>query len=368
MSIRIRRLLLSLGILCLFVTWAQSQPKGKQPKGPSQPKPRNTLRSSRKPANAGPIAEKMVAYLAKEQKNDGGWHTNMSGTNGRVVVTSFCALALKASGKVEYQEKVKKAAAFVAKNIFDRQADKDPKWNQTNWGVGIGTTFLCEFYSDTKEAEIKKVLEKMGQEIAERQEPSGGWGHGPHVPCALNYLELMGCGNWMLVACGMLQRAGFQVPGEVIRRGMSYVNQCSSGGHIGYSHRPGQKGIGGSGRTGGTVFAYSLLGQPPGIMGPALQQTLKDASETHGSIALGMLAAALGSRQLGASGWDAYVGMHFDRILGQVQDDGSARHLEGTTPLSVGADKMMGTHYNTGIFALILQLDLGWLNLLATSR
>jgi hypothetical protein len=49
--------------------------------------------------------------------------------------------------------------------------------------------------------------------------------------------------------------------------------------------------------------------------------------------------------------------------------DGSFKEFEGTHPQTKGnADKMVGPAYNTGIFALVLQLDLGQLRFLGVRQ
>jgi len=334
--------------------------------------------SASKPAGTRDAVKKALAYLISKQDRDGGWESGLASTTGQVVVTSFCALALMASGGSPkggtYQSQVQKAVEFVTRHLFDPPTMPDKKWDQTNWAVTIGTVFLAEAYSHAPSAEVKAALDRGLTEIFNRMEPSGGWGHYHGGPNALNYVELEVMSTWALGAVGMLKRQKFRVPSDKVARAIQFIEECCApgSGGVGYSPNQGQKGMGEEGRTGGALWLFGLHGQ----QGHALCARMADwfrknhdgATNCHGSIALGCVGSALGACQLGGQDWDAFVAAVFPKLLTQQQGDGSFAPIRGKGAGSVGGDSSAGPNYNTGLYTLVLQLDLGNLNYLGTKQ
>jgi hypothetical protein len=379
MVLRIFGFLCLLLPLALFAQDRSNNPFSKDYKGGGGPKSSSTpggspapaltkkgpaSESRNKPANAKAVAAAAVQWLANAQKPDGHWESQLGGETGDLVTSSFCALALMASGKGA-RAQVDKAAQFVMANIFKKGHNPDPKWDQTNWQIAVGGMFLAEYYAETKSADVKAVLEQVVQEIFARIEPSGGWGHYHGGKNPLNYIELEIVSNWMLSAAGMCQRLGLRVPGDRVGLAVKFIEECCSPGqgNVGYSPNAGQKGVGCPGRTGGALFAFSLLkqhGHPIfSKMGDYWKADIDKSSEGHGSLCMGFLGSALGARTIGADAWDTYVAKFFPQILSAATGDGSFKHLTGKTPISMGSDNMAGPAYNTAVYALILQLDLG---------
>lgn len=333
---------------------------------PATPAPKKgpASESHNKPANTRAAVKAAVEWLAKSQKADGSWATTLGGETGELVTTAWCGLALMAAGS-STKAQVDKAAGYVSANLFKKGINPDPKWDQTSWAIAIGGMFLAEYYASTKSADIKGALEKDLAEIFARIEPSGGWGHYHGGKNALNYVELEIMSNWMLVAAGMCQRIGLKPPGDKVARALKFIeDSCAPGaGGVGYSPNAGQKGAGCPGRTGGALFAFALLNQRShplfGKMIEYWKQDIDRSNEGHGSLCMGLLGSALGAREIGGDAWDTYVAKFFPQILGAAGGDGSFKHLTGKTPISMGSDGMTGPAYNTAIYALILQLDLG---------
>jgi hypothetical protein len=354
-------------VLALFFYQDNPSPFSKDYKGgggggSGAPKKGGASASSKKPGNTPAALKAAIEWLLKNQQKDGSWDTRLGGETGTVVVTSWCGLALMATG--ENKDPWTKAAKYVAARILNKSHNPDPKWDQTNWQVAIGGMFLAEYVAETKDAEVKAVLEKVADEIGKRMEPSGGYGHCKGVKNALNYIELEVMSNWMMAAAGMCRRLNIKVSGDM-GRAMSFVENCCSpgGGNVGYSPGPGQKGVGCPCRTGGAIFAFACLkAQSNGLyakMAEYYKKAIDKSNEGHGSLAMGLLESALGARTLGSDVWDAYVSKFFPQILSHANADGSFKHITGKTMQSIGGDNMTGPAYPTGIFALILQLDLG---------
>jgi hypothetical protein len=332
----------------------------------ASPKKAGANESSKKPGNTKAAVKSALEWLVKNQKKDGSWEMKLGGETGTIVTTSLCALAIMASD--ENKENVDLAAKYVAAHIFDKGGN-DPKWDQTNWPLSLGGMFLAEYYADHKSnEEIKTVLEKVLDEIANRMEPSGGWSHGAKgVPCALNYVELEVMNNWMMACVGMGKRLGLKTKGDM-GRAMSFIENCCApgAGNVGYSPRPGQKSTTAEpGRTGGAIFAFACLHSQSNPLYAKMceywKQSMGKSDQGHGSVSMGLLESALGAKTMGGDPWDSYVARFFPTMLGQANPDGSFKFLTGKTPTALGGDNMTGPAYHTGIFALIMQLDMGGL-------
>lgn len=363
------KVLLALAASCFLAQDHSNNPFSKDYGGggksdPSSPvKKGGASESKNKPQNTKAAVKAAIDWLVKNQQKDGSWETHLGGETGTLVVTSWCGLALMASGK-DHKEAVDRAAKFVAAHVLDKGNNPDPKWDQTNWQIAVGGLFLAEVLASSKSDEIKAALEKVNDEIGARMEPSGGYGHCKGVKNALNYIELEVMSNWMLAAAGMCRRLGLKSKGDMAR-GMSFIEQCCSPerGNVGYSPGPGQKGIGCPCRTGGALFAFALLKAQSNPLYPKMveywNKAVDKSNEGHGSLSMGLLESAVGARTISADAWDTYVAKFFAQILGNANADGSFKHLTGKTPASMGGDGMTGAAYPTGLFALILQLDMG---------
>ncbi len=324
-----------------------------------------------------------LAWLAKNQQPDGGWTSGLGENRPAIVVTSsWCALALLASDEPRYRLHVKRAANFIAKNLY-----KDPfpaplpeQWDQGNWKIAIGGLFLCEYYAHLrrdpayKSAQVEQLLASVVKESCQRMEASGGWGHTPRVKNVLGYIELEVMSNWMLATLGTAERLGVKVPADKLKQGIQYVEDCcdKEKGGIAYNTEKDQKEFGCPCRTGGALFAFGILGkanQPVyRRMANYWNREIGASGEGHGSVALGLLASALGARQLGPIAWDNYQKRFLPDILKHGNDDGTFKHLTGKTPHALGCDHQLGAAYNTGVYALILQLDRGTLQFLGRQQ
>ncbi len=351
------------------------------PAVPSMPTPADppVKLPNRRPDTLPKPVRAALDWIAAHQEPDGRWKTDMGNNRPAIMAcTAFCALALMADGP-DHAQQVDLAARYAAANLFDDlKAARDPVWDQSNWTIGIGGLFLCEYYAFQKKQdpafespELQAVLEKIVAEACERMETSGGWGHTPRVKNALNYIELEIVSNWMLATLGAARRLGIKVPEDKLNQAIKFVEDCCNAGEggVGYSPRQGQKGFGCPCRTGGAVFAFGLLDRAGHPLYPRMvdfmKKEMKNAVEAHGSIALGFLCAALGFHQVGETDWQTFSKAFFPTLLDNVARDGSIGHLEGKTFFARnGADARMGKAYNTGIYALALQLDRGTLSFL----
>src|SRR5262249_39629579 len=146
---------------------------------------------------------------------------------------------------------------YVVDNLFLNRAvlQLGPEWDQSNWKIGIGGLFLCEYYhwlkaKDTRFRTLKPQLEKLIQQCVEesckRMEDSGGWGHTPRIKNRLGYVELEIMSNWHLAMLGAARRTGLKVPENKVKKAVQFIVDCCAEGEggVGYSPRAGQKGNG----------------------------------------------------------------------------------------------------------------------------
>jgi hypothetical protein len=362
------RLVVGWVVLCVLLQDNKS-PFSKEYKG--QPNndagtPSKPVESAKKPEKTKAAAKAALDFLARTQRPDGSWACKVGVNTGILVTTSFGGLAMLAGGEA-YRPHADKAAHFVMAHMFDKSGNRDPKWDQTNWQIGVGGVFLGEYYGVTKSGDAKSAVEHAVAEMFQRIEPSGGWGHCPRIKNSLGYVELEIMSTWMLITAGIAKRAKSKVPEDKLKSAMQWVEDCCSPGkgNVGYSPGPGQKGYGCPGRAGGAMVAWALLGMTQSPFYPKLVAYYKSdidrSSEAHASLAMGMLGSAIGARQIGPEMWDVYVEKFFPMILEHANGDGSFKHLTGKTPASMGGDNNNGPAYNTAIYALILNLDLGHL-------
>lgn len=356
-----------IGVVVLVFFLAQDKSpfsRDHQPEKKKDPEAAPNPPSKNKPDNTAGVVKAGLNYLAQTQRPNGSWDTRLGVNTGVLVTTAFCGMALMASG--EYRAQVDKAAQFIMAHMFDKSANRDPQWNQTNWQIAVGGMFMGEYYALSKSGDAKACLDRAVAEAFQRMEPSGGWGHYHGGKCSLNYIEFEIMSNWMLVVAGMAKRNKTKLPADKLDKAVKYVASCAPQGGVGYSPGPNQMGC--PGRTGGALLAYALLDlkEDPQFerMIAFWKKSVDSSNEAHGSLAMGMLGSALGARLIGPEAWDTYVTKFFPQILGQATGNGSFKHITGKTPASIGADNNCGPAYNTAIYTLILQLDLGRLKYL----
>lgn len=91
------------------------------------------------------------------------------------------ALALLATGRPEYREKVKALARQVAKP--DKSLTLDGRTSGLfAWKWGYRNLFLCEYYLATKDRAVLPAITAYAETIAEGQSGVGTWGHGMAWP------------------------------------------------------------------------------------------------------------------------------------------------------------------------------------------
>jgi hypothetical protein len=254
---------------------------------------------------------------------------------------------------------------FMTHKDYGLEAPRD----RSNWCIGIGGLFLCEYYAAKKRKDpnyqsdkLQKALERVVQEACDRMEDTGGWGHTMRVKIDGGYRELEVMSNWMLATLGACQRLGFKVPADKVKKAMQFIQDCCQPGKGDVGYSPTLK-VGCPARTGGALFAYAMLGQQKNTLYPLMvtsyRSSIARTSEAHGSQAMGYFWSAVAARQIGAQEWRAYKTAFFPKIQANGNADGTFKVLTGTTAHAASLDHQWDGTYNMAILTLILQLDRG---------
>lgn len=318
------------------------------------------------------IVDESLAYLAKEQKDDGGWDIPLSGKNGRTVVTSLCGMAFLAaghnSGSGKYKSVVLNAANFVMANAgeattYGRSLGKG-NWNQTNWGLGYGGLFLAEANKAKTIRGCKARLQEIADKICKNMESSGGFAHGPGGPNSLDYLELEIVSNYCVAALGGAIANGCDVKKGKIEAALSFIQKCGGGqGGVGYSPRKGQIGFGEPGRTGGAMMAFGAVKRSSHpyykSMKKWLDNNLGNVVSGHVSPTMHHLSAAAASYREGGKTWDSYWENQRQEctMLRNPDSTFTARPTEESTKMGSNTDLALGTAWNTAHWTIILCLE-----------
>lgn len=265
-----------------------------------------------------------LKWLAERQESGGGFRQTLSGANGAVVQTSLAGLAWLAGGSDlkagPYKDNVDGAFRYVSGHLGrmgSRIGTSDaggPSWDQSNWGYAHAAIFLGELYHRSPNDDVKQALLDCGKTLAERQEASGGWAHGPGGKNALGYLELNIVSGLALTGIGLAWQAGYDVPEDVMERAEEYLSKTGGGdGGVAYSGKDGQRGSGNIGRTAGSWLGFVNLGLAKNgwcrKMGKYVKRNAGALLDGHASLMQHVLLAGVAAHAQGGEArkrfWDA---------------------------------------------------------------
>ncbi|MEN8151596.1 MAG: DUF6288 domain-containing protein [Planctomycetota bacterium] len=325
------------------------------------------------------ILPRALAKLASMQKEDGSFPTQLGGNNGLVAVTSIATLAFVAGGSSpkegDHGSTLAKARDWLLEHVgeeeeaFTKASGKN--WSQVNWNLGYGALALARLYSLDPTDAVKTKLVAVRDALLANMEESGGWAHGPsnELPYPLDYAELTACGNICLAGLGEIASLGIEVPKEKISLAVNYVTMTSDGGGgVGYSARPGQRGMGAAGRSASMALAMSRLSMERHPFYRKLtgyvRQNLAKTPHGHVSPDFHYFFASQACRVMGKKDWLAFVKTFRTEILSLWNGDGTFGVRPADTSRSgfPNTDRTMGVAWRTATFAMILGLESGRLD------
>jgi hypothetical protein len=126
-----------------------------------------------------------LAWLARQQKQDGGWEFDGTAKQYRVAATGLALLAFLGTGEAhrgvgdrqpKYKETVKRGLVFLLKSMPTTGA-KAGELSRNMYEQGIGTLALCEAYGMTKDPALKKAAQAATDHVQKAQGPNGSWGY-----------------------------------------------------------------------------------------------------------------------------------------------------------------------------------------------
>jgi hypothetical protein len=124
-----------------------------------------------------------LAWLAKQQKEDGGWEYDQGSKEERIAATGMALLPFLAAGethtneKGKYKETVKKGLDWLVKNC-PANGPNAGRMSTNMYAQGIGTIALAEAYGMTKDKDLKAAAQAAINYIMKAQGPNGSWGYG----------------------------------------------------------------------------------------------------------------------------------------------------------------------------------------------
>jgi hypothetical protein len=176
--------------------------------------------------------EKGLAYLVKEQNEDGSFGSGRFGKN--IAVTALACIALLGDGNLPgrgpYGQNVEKGLEFVLKSSTETGLLAADSTNGPMYGHGFATLFLGEVYGMTQgggetaySARVHEALVKACRLIEQSQNPDGGWRYNP-VPYDAD-VSVTIC---QIMALRSARNAGIEVPKEVVDKAVEYTRQCQN--------------------------------------------------------------------------------------------------------------------------------------------
>ncbi len=321
------------------------------------------------------IFAKSCAWLAEQQGSNGGYAETLSGPNGAVVQTSLAGLAWLAHGsdlsQGEYKDNIRGAVDFVTMNLgvgggaTGRGATSDgsdgPSWDQTNWGFAHAAIFLGELQARSPDDGVRETLIHCGGTLADRQEKTGGWAHGPGGANALGYIELNIVSGLAIAGIGLAAQAGYELDPDVLVKAADYLEKSGGGdGGVAYSHKDGQRGQGNIGRTGGAWLGFLTLGQGKTKWAKKMERFVRshagDVFGGHASLMQHVLLAGVAAHAHGGEARKAYWETALPELTLARTPDGSFQPRPWHETLSIGSnsDVSFGQVWTTAAWAIVL--------------
>jgi hypothetical protein len=127
-----------------------------------------------------------LAWLAKQQKQDGGWEFDAGSKDERVAATGMALLAFLGAGeahtdKCKYQKTVAAGVAFLVK-VTPVGGANAGQMTKNAYAQGIGSLALVEAYLLTKDAKLRGPAQAALNHLVKAQGANGSWGYVPGTP------------------------------------------------------------------------------------------------------------------------------------------------------------------------------------------
>jgi hypothetical protein len=182
------------------------------------------------PLKTAPARDRGLAWLAKNQSEDGSW-----GRAYKTTVTSFACLAFLAASDDPYAGDGAKPLVKGLAYLMSRQKDgvfgnEGHSWIHVQGFATLalseawGRTLLCETKPDLDRPAMKVAVTKAVAAIAKHQSTSGGWWYTPGSPAQHE-------GSTTVTAVQALASArnfGIPIDATVLAKGFAYLKKCQN--------------------------------------------------------------------------------------------------------------------------------------------
>jgi hypothetical protein len=174
-----------------------------------------------------------LAWLAKQQKQDGGWEYDQGSKEERIAATGMALLPFLAAGcthkpskdngfENKYMKNVNAGLNFLVQRCAP--SGKNPGQMSTNmYAQGIGTIALAEAYGMTKDSALKPAAQAAINYIMKAQGPNGSWGYGAG---ANGDTSIVG---WQIQALQAAKLGGLVVDDRIIKKAIGFLNHAAGG-------------------------------------------------------------------------------------------------------------------------------------------
>jgi len=189
--------------------------------------------------------DKALAYLARTQSRDGSWRTGSNYGSYPTTMTSLAGLALMGGGNTpvegKYAKNVRNALDYVLScadpktGLIARTGEEQ----RPMYSHGFSMLFLAEAYGmeqdATRQARIKRVLEKAAELTARSQSKDGGWLYTPDSGGDEGSVTIT-----QIQGLRAARNAGIKIPKDVIEKAVEYIEKSANkDGGIRYTARGG---------------------------------------------------------------------------------------------------------------------------------
>jgi hypothetical protein len=174
-----------------------------------------------------------LAWLAKQQKQDGGWEYDQGVKEERIAATGMALLPFLAAGCThkggadhggKYIKTVKGGLDFLMKHCPPSGGQGAGKMTNNMYAQGIGTIALVEAYGMTKDPLLKPHAQAAINYIQRVQGPNGSWGYGPNSNGDTSIV------GWQIQALKAAQLSkDLVVDDKVIQKATQFLNFASGG-------------------------------------------------------------------------------------------------------------------------------------------
>jgi hypothetical protein len=192
------------------------------PAGPIAPKA-DGLRGDEITPALEASCEKGLAWLARQQRQDGGF----DGNGADSAITALAGIAFMADGNLpnrgKYGPNVQRALEFVLGQAQESGLLAARNSNGNMYAHGFATLFLAEVYGMTGDENVKERLQKAIRLIHQAQNPQGGWRYTPQPVDA--DISVTIC---QVMALRAARDAGIKVEKATIDRAIEYVKKCQN--------------------------------------------------------------------------------------------------------------------------------------------